>query len=344
MNCIIPGLNLKVIAKALQALVKVGDELFIEAKKDKLTFITLNLRKTLRLMDAESLSIEISPDSGSNNMLAISSFFGQLLAMFSNSDDEITFEITKNKLIARNYIVGTPVRPKSVRSQVNLTASEFNIFQINNETTVNFSLKPFRTAIHFAEGFNLNIGLNFETGGKPLAIIMKNPSFEVNFIVATLNPYSDLQSSMATTSIPTKITQRINDNVNITVEDQEALQNENWDDFMENETVQSKPSRKSTKKASFQEIVEKAKQTNKNNEKLNNTVRNNDKRNNKKFALPLETSMEVNPELNNDLDVLPPSPESPRTKRAKLVFGRCFEPTFSETCFGEVLAPNSDSE
>lgn len=60
----------------------------------------------LRLMDTESLSIEIKPDAGSNNILATSSFFNQLLLMFSNSDNEITLEFSKEKVIVRNYIVG----------------------------------------------------------------------------------------------------------------------------------------------------------------------------------------------------------------------------------------------
>ncbi|KAJ8984099.1 hypothetical protein NQ317_017308 [Molorchus minor] len=241
MNCIVPSLNLKVVAKGLQALSKIGDELFIEAKRDKLTLVTLNLRKTvcarlhlfdsffssyevdedeqnetvtckihmkvllpllkgthlekkfdfikleyenysdilifkmkykcddiimthkLKLMDSESIAIQFSADSGRNNILATSSLFTQLLNTFNNTDDEMTLEIAKDKIIARNYITGAPVRPKFVRSQV------------NSETNINFSLKPIRTAIHFAEGFNLNIGFNFENGGRPLVVIMKNP-------------------------------------------------------------------------------------------------------------------------------------------------------------------------
>lgn len=48
----------------------------------------------------------------------------------------------------------------------------------------------------------------------------------------------------------------------------------------------------------------------------------------------------------NDVVVAESPPESPRTKRAKLVFGRCYEPTFHEAMLdlGEELAGNSDSE
>lgn len=55
---------------------------------------------------------------------------------------------------------------KSIRSQVNLNVSEFSMFQISKETSLNFCLRPLRTAIQFADGFNLNLGINFESGGK----------------------------------------------------------------------------------------------------------------------------------------------------------------------------------
>ena len=123
-------------------------------------------------------------------------------------------------------------------------------------------------------------------------MVLKNPTFEVNFIVATMDPYTDSSSSVATTSA-----QKKPDNVADDVfEDMEA---ENW----ENNDLSSKES-------SFVELMKKAK---------NDTEKEN-------------------------LDIVPKSPESPRTKKAKTVFGRCYDPTFHETILGEVLAANSDSE
>lgn len=42
MNCVIPGKSVKAVAKAIQVLSKLGDELYIEGYKDKLTFRTVN--------------------------------------------------------------------------------------------------------------------------------------------------------------------------------------------------------------------------------------------------------------------------------------------------------------
>lgn len=60
----------------------------------------------LRLMDSETLTIDIQPDAGSCNIVTASALYNQLLGLFSNHDDEITLEISKQKVIARNYCVG----------------------------------------------------------------------------------------------------------------------------------------------------------------------------------------------------------------------------------------------
>lgn len=62
--------------------------------------------------------------------------------------------------------VGAPHNAKCVRSQVHLNSSEFNVFKISVNTSINFSSKALRTAINFAESCNLNVNFKFEEGGK----------------------------------------------------------------------------------------------------------------------------------------------------------------------------------
>lgn len=184
---------------------------------------------------------------------------------------------------------------------------------------------------------------------------MKNPTFEVNFIVATLDPYSDGLSSLSTSSIPAQITQKNNnEKVNLTVEDQQALLNENWDDI-DMETDQTSNKNTANKiKASFQEILSRNKRNNRRNRDDVITASKGDGRNSYRGRDEVLSKAKDDTGKNADeiiingngdnMDVIPPSPESPKTKRAKLVFGRCFESTFSANLLGEVLAPNSDSE
>ncbi|XP_066148964.1 cell cycle checkpoint control protein RAD9A isoform X1 [Euwallacea fornicatus] len=411
MNCIVPSLNIKVLARAVHALAKIGDELFIEAKIDKLTFLTFNQSKTvcgqfhmldsffslynvqqghakentaislkihmktllplfrgthldkkleslrieyvdpsdlmkfkvkykaddivmshdLCLMDPEILTIDNYGQSRNNSLCAGSDFFNSFLNLFSTSDDSITFEITRAKVIARNYYIGAPHNPKSVRSHVNLSNSEFALFKISEETTVNFSLKPFRTAIAFADSFNLNISIDFDAGGRPLSISMRNPTFEVLFVVATINPYTDAPSTIGPTSLPAKITQvNIKGSHNLTHDDLEAIANENWDDFEDD------PVSKSDKNS----VSENTK-----NDALFNRYKTSTK-DSKKFVLEENDSLfNNNSKQDGEVDNNEPeSPESPRSKRVRYIFKRSFEPTFHASMINNVLLRESDSE
>lgn len=66
----------------------------------------------------------------------------------------------------RNYIEGEKSKVVSVRSQLSLNPIEFDVYRIDESTSVTFSLKPFQAAFNFAEYFNLNITISFQTSGK----------------------------------------------------------------------------------------------------------------------------------------------------------------------------------
>ncbi|XP_030759674.1 cell cycle checkpoint control protein RAD9A isoform X2 [Sitophilus oryzae] len=416
MNCTIPGLNVK--AKGIQALAKIGDELFIESKLEKLTFLSFNQCKTvcgqyhlldsffsqydikesiltkenpsvickihmktllpvfkgtnlekkldfvkigyesdsdvikfkvkykcddiimthtLRLMDPETLTIKNYAECGNNNICAASSFYNNLLTLFSNSDDDITLEITNDKVIVRNYCVGLPHKPKFVRSQVKLNSSEFFIFNVKDGTTINFSLKPFRTAIQFADALNLNLALHFDKGGKPLSIVMKNPTFEIIFVVSTLNPYADGHSSITAASLQTKTTQVTNASVdqNITSEDLEALINENWEEFDEEICQKSKKIKSDFCNGKSKQVLKSkpknfvlSSDENKTEERTNQSKGGNN--------ILASKSYECN-------DLVLGRPESPRSKKVKSIFKRSYDPTYTSSML-DVLAADSDSE
>lgn len=159
---------------------------------------------------------------------------------------------------------------------------------------------------------------------------MNHSTFEVEYIIATINPYSDTQlTSMTASSIPTKLSQPNTDRGNISVEDQQALDSENWDDFSM-ECDRTEKTKISNKKQTFKELLNKVEQT-KTKSVENKTT--------KKIKDNLKTLDE------EKIAVIPPSPpESPIAKKAKVVFGRCMEETFSTGMLGDILVMNSDSE
>ncbi|KAF2904849.1 hypothetical protein ILUMI_01320 [Ignelater luminosus] len=402
MNCVIPGVNVKVLSKTIQALSKIGDELQLEPRKDYLIFKAANMTTTayciFKFLDTffssyeiedpekvddlscvipmkailgvfkshghkdkkpEICKIELNDDNKiifkfkykhdvvvvrslflndgqivninyntltSNQVSANAHLFSQVLTNFQAGDDDIGIEVYANKALMRNYIAGDINKSKGIRSQLTLTTGEFNSFQIGQETNITFSLKPFRAAIHFAESSNLGVCLNFETSGKPVILVIRNPTFEVNVVIATLNTDHISQSSLST-SIMLKTKSKAKHNM--TIQDQQALESVNWDNDFDLQGENGFDNRKS--------------QTDKNKSNTNLTINNNIPSINNAL---IDERPNLGNDENKDTDMVPGSPESPRSKRIKTIFGRCYETTFHSTMMdlGNVLAPDSDPE
>lgn len=154
-----------------------------------------------------------------------------------------------------------------------------------------------------------------------MGIIMKHATFEVEYIIATLDPYSDSQTTRTASSIPTKLSQNSIERSNISLEDQQALESVNWDDLsMECELKRTKKN----KKESFKELMNMASKI-----KQKPTERNKSSESEK---------------------IIPESPflsdsrvESSLSDLGKIVFRRAMEQTFAMDQ-QEILVPNSDSE
>lgn len=164
---------------------------------------------------------------------------------------------------------------------------------------------------------------------------MKNPTFEFQLLVATSNPQNETLSSTTTTSIATKNS----NHVQLSQEDREALENVNWDDLdglidVENDKKQKSISSKSnsskstktlSRNPSFMELMDAALTKKSKIQVLDDQVVASANKENKRIKLDLPA-------------------DNTMVKNTKLIFQRCFEPTFNEAMFGEILAPNSDSE
>lgn len=141
-----------------------------------------------------------------------------------------------------------------------------------------------------------------------------------------MNPEGETQSTMSSVRTTTKAREKsaeTKENEEVTAQEREAIDSVNWDDDFEMNNVKAT----TNGKPNFLDIMNKIKnKTNSN----NNT--------------PLRLS--DNPDMEVDDDVVPRSPESPRTKKARIVFGRCIEPTFHQTMLdlGHELAANSDTD
>lgn len=64
------------------------------------------LTQVLRLMEPEVLHLDDKSAPKNNHICAGNDFYNNLLVLFSNSDDDITLEVSESKMIARNYVNG----------------------------------------------------------------------------------------------------------------------------------------------------------------------------------------------------------------------------------------------
>ena len=139
---------------------------------------------------------------------------------------------------------------------------------------------------------------------RPVILTMRTPTFEVDFVLSTINPENLTQSSIASSaSTLTKKSVQVQHNSCVSKEDRLLIDSINWEDndFNLNENV---------------------------NEPNDQNIDPNG----------------LNPRI--DGNILMMSPDSPKAKKVRLIFGRCYDATFSTSMldFGAKLANNSDSE
>lgn len=110
--------------------------------------------------------------------------FTEISSNFQVNEDEITLEACKDNAIIKNYVEGSHVDRRFMRSQLSLKfvnsiyffykiiilfhyrADEFDKYLIGEETSITFCLKEFRAFLNFAETINLDLAVNFETAGR----------------------------------------------------------------------------------------------------------------------------------------------------------------------------------
>lgn len=122
--------------------------------------------QSLWLLDGESVQIVYNNPVVPNVMTAPASLYTQTLSNFQLSDEEVSFEVNSQKMILRNYIEGESSAISHVRSQLSLNPREFDMYKIGEDTSITFSLKPFRAAMNFADYFHLGVTISFQAPGK----------------------------------------------------------------------------------------------------------------------------------------------------------------------------------
>uniref|UniRef100_A0A0K8WHQ6 Cell cycle checkpoint control protein RAD9B n=1 Tax=Bactrocera latifrons TaxID=174628 RepID=A0A0K8WHQ6_BACLA len=129
-------------------------------------------------------------------------------------EEEITLEAQEKKVNVKNYVEGSRVNEKFMRSQLQLNADEFEKYKIEKETCITFCLKELRAFLMFAEALNESLCLQFDGAGSPVFVGISHRD-EINciLIMSTLSPeevsfYDNCQESEVQECTTSKASQK----------------------------------------------------------------------------------------------------------------------------------------
>ncbi|XP_076232409.1 cell cycle checkpoint control protein Rad9 isoform X3 [Calliopsis andreniformis] len=163
--------------------------LFILKYKNSITKTHL-----LPILECEVLQIQYDKDGLSNQLSSQSRVLGDALQNFQQNLIEITLEVSSQKLLLRNYVDDTSGLSNTTRTQLALGRGEFDRYDISGDRAITFCMKEFKAFLIFAENVGIPVSIYFEEPGKPAIFALKNPSFEANLVLSTLNSENCSQS------------------------------------------------------------------------------------------------------------------------------------------------------
>lgn len=269
---------------------------------------------------------------------------------FKGGQEDVTFSVTEEELQVTNCLDEEPDPDRCVKTNLRLSSGEFDKFSVTTSTEITFSLKELRSFLSFIEMYRLPVSICFEESGKPLIFALEtDPNFSTELILATYLIPQDkvIQNEPAD---PENTSNIIADHANLSALSQKSIRASKSRRYGDSQRVsdyslQLKPP--SYNKAPKKEHLETDKKSTMK-QKDKKLKKNND--NSDKLLENKNTVTVVDVVMDEEEDVLPPSPPAKRPKGFLLIKG------WSQSTFalenasqdsdrdGTVLAPDSDLE
>ncbi|XP_013111778.2 cell cycle checkpoint control protein RAD9A [Stomoxys calcitrans] len=157
--------------------------------------------RLISIVDEENVTAAVSQEETSNVIVGPYKVFNDILNHFNAAEVEMTLEAMGNELTAKNYIEGARVSDKFMRSRHKISPSEFDTYNVREESAITFSLKEFRSFLLFAENIGESLTLNFNEAGGPIFLTIKKLDLiECTLVMTTVYPddvsmYDDCRES-----------------------------------------------------------------------------------------------------------------------------------------------------
>ncbi|XP_050336333.1 cell cycle checkpoint control protein RAD9A [Bactrocera neohumeralis] len=164
--------------------------------------------------DEENITAEMAPENNCNTICGSHKIFTEISNNFNPAEEEITLEAQEKKVNVKNYVEGSRVNEKFMRSQLQLNADEFEKYKIEKETCITFCLKELRAFLMFAEALNESLCLQFDGAGSPVFVgISHRDEISCILIMSTLSPeevsfYDNCQESEVQECTTSKASQK----------------------------------------------------------------------------------------------------------------------------------------
>lgn len=143
----------------------------------------------ISIIDDDNVTADVPMDNFPHSIGGSFKIFQEIVGNFHTAEEEITFEVGTDKVSVKNYIEGSRVNDKFMRSQLKLRCDEFEHYNVSEDTTVTFCLKEFRAFLLFSEAIYENLQIKFREAGSPIVFqIEKANFFEGILIMSTLSP------------------------------------------------------------------------------------------------------------------------------------------------------------
>ncbi|XP_076344819.1 cell cycle checkpoint control protein Rad9 isoform X3 [Tachypleus tridentatus] len=215
MKGVIPGNNVKVFGRAIHALAKIGEDIYIEPEKAGLFLQTVNSARSAYACFCLSPHFFAIYEEGCGikwkvamkllRVRLFKQFFRRIvlpvhlqlslgirlmsdgIQNFQASAEEVTLSVSPDKVTLCNFVDDEPDPTKVVHTALSLEPEEFENYQLSCSAEITFCLKEFRAVLTLSEGSNAPLSISFEDPGSPIIFSVKiEPDLEADFVLATL--------------------------------------------------------------------------------------------------------------------------------------------------------------
>ncbi|KAG9354661.1 hypothetical protein JZ751_001374 [Albula glossodonta] len=165
MKCVIEGNSVKVFGKALHALSRVGDELWLDPLEKGLALRTVNMAHSAYAC-----------------FLFSPLFFQQYksVAELLQNRGNLKCKLTMKPVYLEAELM------KAMHTEMSLNPEEFDYFQVGVDSDITFCLKELRGFLSFAESYCLPMAIHFGSPGKPVCFSVEDMVLEASVVLATL--------------------------------------------------------------------------------------------------------------------------------------------------------------